>query len=91
MGRIKELINKFIQPEEQEKSFEELALSSGMTEIEIKELKNNIQGINWNKFARENIETSKKTKVKKITQKEPEISKQIEEKNKIKDNGEIER
>lgn len=91
MGRIKELINKFIQPEEQEKSFEELALSSGMTEIEIKELKNNIEGINWNKFAREDIETSKKANVRKITQKETEISKQIEEKNKIKDNDEIER
>lgn len=91
MGRIKELINKFIQPKEQEKSFEEIALASGMTEIEIKELKGNIQGINWSKFAREDIEISKKAQVREIKQKEHEISNLMEEKSKIKGNDEIER
>ena len=53
MGRIKELINIFLKPNEVEGEFNELAIASGLSPEEIKELSNTMDGINWSKFARE--------------------------------------
>ena len=81
MGRIKELINIFLKPNEIEGEFSELALASGLSPEEIKELSNTMDGINWSKFAREDEEKRKKTRTskKEINQVKTNIS---QEKNK---------
>ena len=65
MGRIKELINIFLKPNEIEEEFSELALASGLSPEEIKELNNTMNGINWSKFAREDEEKKTKTRTSK--------------------------
>ena len=65
MGRIKELINRFLEPNEIEGEFSELAIASGLSSEEIKELNNTINGINWSKFAREDEEKNVKTRTSK--------------------------
>ena len=65
MGRIKELINRFLEPNEIEGEFSELAIASGLSSEEIKELNNTINGINWSKFAREDEEKKVKTRISK--------------------------
>lgn len=81
MGRIKELINIFLKPNEVEGEFNELAIASGLSSEEIKELNNTMNGINWSKFAREDEEKMKKTRTskKEINQVKTNIS---QEKNK---------
>ena len=81
MGRIKELINIFLKPNEIEGEFSELALDSGLSPEEIKELNNTMNGINWSKFAREDEEKKTKTRTskKEINQVKTNIS---QEKNK---------
>ena len=56
MGRIKELINKFLQPNEAELTLNELALASGLSQEDIQELNSTRNGINWEKFAKEDAE-----------------------------------
>ena len=72
MGRIRELINKFIQPADIEKTFDELALASGVNQSDLKQLKNYMEGINWKEFARENKEKKaiKKERAQTIDSKE---------------------
>ena len=65
MGRIKELINIFLKPNEIEGEFNELAIASGLSSEEIKELNNTMNGINWSKFAREDEEKKVKTRISK--------------------------
>lgn len=65
MGRIKELINRFLEPNEIEGEFSELAIASGLSSEEIKELNNTMNGINWSKFAREDEEKKVKTRISK--------------------------
>lgn len=65
MGRIKELINIFLKPNEIEGEFSELALASGLSPEEIKELNNTMNGINWSKFTREDEEKKTKTRTSK--------------------------
>ena len=50
MGRIKELINKFIQPSETSKTFDELAIVAGIKPgalEELKETQNGVVGWPW--------------------------------------------
>ena len=56
--RIKELINSFTKPIEQEKSFDELAVAAGIGEADLKILKSSMGGVNW-KFA-DDLEEQKK-------------------------------
>ena len=81
MGRIKELINIFLKPNEVEGEFNELAIASGLSPEEIKDISNTMDGINWSKFAREDEEKRKKTRTskKEINQVKTNIS---QEKNK---------
>lgn len=88
MGRIKELINKFIQPNETETTFNELALASGLSEEEIKELNKTINGIDWGKFAREN---NSKKKTEKTTINEIENNSSQIKNNNVKENKDLER
>ena len=68
MGRIKDLINIFLKPNEIEGEFDELAVASGLSQEEIKELNKTMNGVNWTRFAREDEEEKKnaKTSRKKI-------------------------
>lgn len=81
MGRIKELINIFLKPNKIEGEFNELAVASGLSPEEIKELNKTMNGINWSKFAREDEErkTRKRTSKKEINQVKANI---YQEKNK---------
>ena len=81
MGRIKELINIFLKPNKIEWEFNELAVASGLSPEEIKELNKTMNGINWSKFAREDEErkTRKRTSKKEINQVKANI---YQEKNK---------
>lgn len=53
MGRIIDFINNFIQPKPEDKTFDELAIDAGMSEKDIKTLKQSMEGVSWAKFARE--------------------------------------
>ena len=90
MGRIKELINKFLQPNETELSFNELAIASGLSPEEIKELNSTINGVNWPKFARED-EEKKNRKVSEKSISKVEINKQKNTTKRINRNSELER
>lgn len=65
MGRLKELIDNFIQPKNQQ-TFEELALAAGLNQSDLKQLKNTKEGISWSKFAREDESTKKEDKSSKV-------------------------
>ena len=67
MGRIIDLIKNFIEPKNQQ-TFDELAVESGISEIELKQLKSTMNGIDWNSFSREDEE--KKLKKKSRTEKQ---------------------
>ena len=54
MGRIKELINKFIQPSESSRTFDELAVEEGLKPEALKELKATQNGaIGWKWYSEE--------------------------------------
>ena len=61
MKRIGDLINSFANPVSQEQSFDELVVAAGIGEDQIKTLKESMNGISWDKFAREedNIKKSR--------------------------------
>ena len=67
MGRIIDLIKNFIEPKNQQ-TFDELAVESGISEIELKQLKSTMNGIDWDSFSREDEE--KKLKKKSRTEKQ---------------------
>lgn len=73
MGRIKELISIFLKPNETERSFNELALESGLSQEEIKELNKAMNGIEWAKFAGEYEKKKSKKQNRDIKQIEPNI------------------
>ena len=84
MSRIIDFINNFIQPKPEDKTFDELAIDAGMSEKDIKTLKQSMEGVSWAKFAREDEgedegEENKK-KVRKFStgriQTKPEVSKE---------------
>ena len=94
MGKIIELIKNFIEPKKQQ-SFDELAIAAGISENELKQLKNSMNGINWDSFAREeDEEKSKKRKTKNELNKEEiniNFSRDTLEKNKKNNEIEIEK
>ena len=65
MGRLKELINNFIQPKKQQ-TFDELALAAGLNPSALKQLNNTKEGISWRKFAREDEGTKKEDNSSKV-------------------------
>ncbi len=70
MGKIIDLIKNFIEPKNQQ-TFDELAVASGISEIELKQLKSTMNGIDWKSFAREDEEKiSKKRTIKQVLNKE---------------------
>lgn len=71
MGRIKELIKSFIEPAQEEKSFDELAVAAGIGEADLNMLKKSIGGVNW-KFAEEETRT-KNGRKNKIAPKESPV------------------
>lgn len=73
MGRIKELINIFLKPNEVEGEFNELAIASGLSPEEIKELNKAMNGIEWAKFAGEYEKKKSKKQNRDIKQIEPNI------------------
>ena len=56
MGRIKELINRFLEPNEIKRKFSELAIASGVSLENVEELNNTKNGISWKEFEREDEE-----------------------------------
>lgn len=59
MGKIIDLIKNFIEPRNQQ-TFDELAVASGISEKELKQLKSTMGGIDWNLFSREEDNQLKK-------------------------------
>ena len=82
MGRIKELINIFLKPNEIEGEFNELAIASGLSQEEIKELNNTKNGLDWTKFSKEDDEKKKKSKAsrKNISKEESNLEHNINRK-----------
>lgn len=80
MSRIIDFINNFIQPKPEDKTFDELAIDAGMSEKDIKTLKQSMEGVSWAKFAREDEGEENKKKVRKFStgriQTTPEVSKE---------------
>ena len=68
MGKIIDLIKNFIEPKNQ-KTFDELAVVSGISETELKQLKSTMNGIDWNSFSREEEENQLKKKTQTTKQK----------------------
>ena len=52
MGRIKELINRFLEPNEIKRKFSELAIASGVSLENVEELNNTKNGISWKELER---------------------------------------
>ena len=67
MGKIIDLIKNFIEPRKQQ-TFDELAMASGISEMDLKQLKNTMEGIDWKSFSREDEEKAIKKNVKTIKQ-----------------------
>ena len=91
MGRIKELINMFLNPVQPEKSLDELAQEAGIEASDLELLKKSSNGLegSW-KFADEVEETKKSTRSKTTPSKETPI--QAEQKNVAKEQkGDFER
>lgn len=65
MGRLRELINIFINPIPEEKSFDELATDAGIGETDLKLLKSSMGGVTF-KFADDVEEETKRGTNKKI-------------------------
>ena len=80
MGVFKDLINNFIEPRKENRSFDELATEAGISEKDLKALKQSMEGVSWAKFAREDEGEENKKKVRKFStsriQTTPEFSKE---------------
>lgn len=71
MGRLKELINIFINPAPEEKSFDELAVAAGIGEADLSALKKSMGGVSW-KFD-EGMEETKNGRKSKVTPTEAQV------------------
>jgi hypothetical protein len=71
MGKLRELINAFINPVEPEKSLDELAVEAGIEAPDLELLKKSANGLEgmW-KFADDVVESKKKKSSKDTTSKE---------------------
>lgn len=82
MGVFKDLINNFIEPRKEDRSFDELAAEAGIVnEQDLKALKETMNGVSWAKFARESDEKPKTSRTRlrvkeqvKISEKSPKNS-----------------
>lgn len=82
MGVFKDLINNFIEPRKEDRSFDELAAEAGIiNEQDLKALKETMNGVSWAKFARESDEKPKTSRTRlrvkeqvKISEKSPNNS-----------------
>jgi len=82
MGVFKDLINNFIEPRKEDRSFDELAAEAGIiNEQDLKALKETMNGVSWAKFARESDEKPKTSRTRlrvkeqvKISEKSPKNS-----------------
>ena len=82
MGVFKDLINNFIEPRKEDRSFDELAAEAGIVnEQDLKALKEAMNGVSWAKFARESDEKPKTSRTRlrvkeqvKISEKSPKNS-----------------
>lgn len=82
MGVFKDLINNFIEPRKEDRSFDELAAEAGIiNEQDLKALKESMNGVSWAKFARESDEKPKTSRTRlrvkeqvKISEKSPKNS-----------------
>ena len=92
MGKILDLIKNFIEPRKQQ-TFEELAVASGISEGDLKQLKNTMEGNDWKSFAREDEEktANKKTKITKQALNKENISMNINKESLTRNNDEMER
>ena len=92
MGKILDLIKNFIEPRKQQ-TFEELAVASGISEGDLKQLKNTMEGIDWKSFAREDEEktANKRTKITKQALNKENISRNINKESLTRNNDEMER
>ena len=76
MGVFKDLINNFIEPKKEDRSFDELAAEAGIiNEQDLKALKETMNGVSWAKFARESDEKPKTSKTRLRVKEQVEISK----------------
>lgn len=81
MGVFKDLINNFIEPRKEDRSFDELAADAGITnEQDLKALKETMNGVSW-AFAIESDEKPKTSRTRlrvkeqvKISEKSPKNS-----------------
>ena len=65
MGVFKDLINNFIEPRKEDRSFDELAAEAGIVnEQDLKALKETMNGGSWAKFARESDEKPKTSRTR---------------------------
>lgn len=75
MGVFKDLINNFIEPRKEDRSFDELAADAGITnEQDLKALKETMNGVSWAKFARESDEKPKTSRTRLRVKEQVEIS-----------------
>lgn len=75
MGVFKDLINNFIEPKKEDRSFDELAIDAGINEQDLKALKEAMNGVSWAKFARESDEKPKTSRTRLRVKEQVEISK----------------
>ena len=66
MGRLREIINIFINPIPPEKSLDELAADAGIGEADLKLLKSSMGGVTNFKFADDEVEETRKGKTTKV-------------------------
>lgn len=79
MGVFKDLINNFIEPKPEEKSFKVLCGEVGLSEEATKALNESMKGLSWDEFSGKDAKKGNKKKVRKFStgriQNAPEVSK----------------
>ena len=80
MGVFKDLINNFIEPKPEEKSFKVLCGEVGLSEEATKALNESMKGLSWDEFSGKDAKKGNKKKVRKFStsriQTTPKISKE---------------
>lgn len=80
MGIFKDLINNFIEPKPEEKSFKVLCGEVGLSEEDTNALNESRKGLNWDEFSGKCVKKENKKKARKFStgriQTTPEFSKE---------------
>lgn len=78
MGVFKDLINNFIEPKPEEKSFKDLCGEVGLSEEATNALNKSRKGLSWDEFSGKGAEKENEKKVRKFStgriQKAPKVS-----------------